>query len=267
VKMIKVYPLVIAAAVGLTACDDILPTTQLISDAELNSDIAASSGDAIAIAIEGMTANEAATPGMPGASIQPSIMGANSSSLNITRTRVCFDESDAVVNNCQPIASVRKIATHFTLDGSRSGSHQNRRGGISTWEGVVHRVADDTLTRNFNGSTETSRAHTGTATGNDTTDITDGDFSRSVAEGILDSVKAVTWNLPRSSNPFPVSGSIKRVAAIKVVVTKGDRTETRELSRTITVTFPADNQGNVVLTINDKTCQLNLVTHVVSNCQ
>lgn len=264
-KMIKFYPLVIAAAVGLAACDDVLPTTQLITDAELNSDIAASSGDAIAIAIEGMAANEAAA-GMTGASIQPSIMGANSSTLNITRTRTCFDASDAVVNNCQPIASVRKVATHFTLDGTRSGSHQNRRGGVSNWEGVVHRVADDTLTRIFNGSTETSRAHTGTATGNDTTDITDGDFSRSVAEGILDSVKAVTWNLPRSSNPFPVSGSIKRIAAVKVVVTKGDRTETRELNRTITVTFPADSQGNVVLTINDKTCQLNLVTHVVSNC-
>ena len=265
-KSIKVFPLVVAAAVSLAACDDVLPSAQLISDAELNSDIAASSGDAIAIAIEGMAANEAAA-GMTGASVQPSIMGANSSTLNITRTRTCFDQNDAVVTNCQPIASVRKIATHFTLEGTRSGSHQNRRGGVSTWEGVVNRVADDTLTRIFNGSTETSRAHTGTATGNDVTDITDGEFTRTVTEEVLDSVKAVTWNLPRSSNPFPVSGSIKRIAAVEVVVTKGDRTETRQLSRTITVTFPADNQGNVVLTINDKTCQLNLVTHVVSNCQ
>jgi hypothetical protein len=77
----------------------------------------------------------------------------------------------------------------------------------------------------------------------------------------------VTWNLPRANNPFPVSGSIVRVAAVHVVVTRANRTETRDVNRKITVTFPADAQGNVVLTVNDKTCNLNLVSHIVSGCQ
>jgi hypothetical protein len=47
----------------------------------------------------------------------------------------------------------------------------------------------------------------------------------------------------------------------------GSRTESREIVRKLQVDFPADAQGNVVLKINDKTCNLNLVTHVVSNCQ
>jgi hypothetical protein len=58
-----------------------------------------------------------------------------------------------------------------------------------------------------------------------------------------------------------------RATAIKVTLTKGDRTESRQLSRKVTVTFPADAQNNVVLTIDDLTCSLNLVTRRVTNCQ
>ena len=44
-------------------------------------------------------------------------------------------------------------------------------------------------------------------------------------------------------------------------------TREREAVWTIRVSFPADAQGNVVLQVNDKTCNLNLVTRPVSNCQ
>ena len=84
---------------------------------------------------------------------------------------------------------------------------------------------------------------------------------------VRDSVKAVTWNMPRSSNPWPVSGSIVRVDTVHVTVTKGSQLQSRDVVRNVSVTFPADAQGNVVLTINGKTCNLNLVTHVVSGCQ
>lgn len=50
-------------------------------------------------------------------------------------------------------------------------------------------------------------------------------------------------------------------------ITRGSDTQTRSFNRAVPVTFPADNQGNVTLTVNDKTCQLNLVTHAVTNCQ
>ena len=80
----------------------------------------------------------------------------------------------------------------------------------------------------------------------------------------MDSVKAVTFSVPRSA--YPVSGSMVRVVTGKVTLTKGTKTESRQISRTITVTFPPDAQGNVSLTVNGKTCSLNLVTHRVSNC-
>jgi len=57
-----------------------------------------------------------------------------------------------------------------------------------------------------------------------------------------------------------------RNVAVHVIVTKGAQTDTRDVTKRIEVTFPADAQGNVQLTINATTCNLNLVTHKVTNC-
>jgi hypothetical protein len=257
------YPVVMAMAL-VAACDTTSPT--LLSDDELTQDVAVSAGDAIARSIKMMAENEG-DAGVPGAFIQSDEANAITSDLEIHRTRKCFDANGVELAGCSPISSVRRIATHVTVDGSRSGSHETRRGTTATWSGAVHRVADDTLTRNFNGSTEVSRTHQGVATGRDTTTYEEADLSRLAAEAATDSVKGITWNLPRASNPWPVSGSVKRVVSVDVTITRGEDTQTRSFTRTVEVTFPADNQGNVTLTINDKTCQLNLVTHAVTNCQ
>jgi hypothetical protein len=256
------------ATMGLAACESLGPNSSLTNDAAINADVAHSSGDAIASVVEAMSANEVfaglsnVTAGPPAA--------ATSNSLTFDRTRTCYDASDAVVNNCSPLSSVRKVVTHVEIDGSRSGSHTTSGGGEATWLGVVHRVLDDTLTRNFNSAqppVETSRTHTLIGTAHDTSTFTGDRIVRVVAETALDSIRAVTWNLPRSTNPFPVSGSIVRNVEIKVTAASETRTESREVSRRIQVNFPADAQGNVTLMINDRTCTLNLVTHVVRDCQ
>lgn len=256
-------PVVVALAT-LAACENTSPT--LVSDDELTQDVAVSAGEAIARSIQMMAENEGAA-GVPGAYVQSNEASAITSDLAVSRTRKCFDANGAEMTGCTPISAVRRIATHVTVEGTRSGTHETRRGTTATWTGVVHRVADDTLTRNFNGSTETSRTHQGVATARDTTSYAEADLSRVAAEAATDSVKGITWNLPRSSNPWPVSGSVKRVVSVNVTITKGSDTHTRSLTRIIEVTFPADNQGNVTLTIDNKTCQLNLVTHAVTNCQ
>ena len=262
-KNVAKYP-VVAALAWLAACEGTSPT--LLSDEELTQDVAVSAGDAIASTVKLMAENEGAA-GVPGAAISSNEAYAITSDLDISRTRTCFNAQGVEVAGCSPMSSVRKIATHVTVDGSRSGSHETRRGTTATWSGEVHRVADDTLTRNFNGAQEVSRTHQGVGTADDITTYTEADLSRVATEEATDSVKALTWNLPRSSNPWPASGSVKRVVSVNITITKGSESQTRSFSRTIQVTFPADNQGNVTLTINDKTCQLNLVTHAVTNCQ
>lgn len=270
-KITKLPPLALAvAALSVAACSDSTTeaVSELVSDSVLTADIATSAGDAIASALEIMAANEGAVslPGVAYAVASP----ANANALTFSRTRTCYDANDAVVAGCSPLSSVRKIVTHVTADGSRSGTRSTTGGSTVTWSGAVHRVADDTVTRNFNTAqppVETSRTHSGLSVGHDTTSFSDGTNSREVSEASLDSVKALTWNLPRSSNPFPVSGKIVRVDSVHVVATRGSSTQTRDAVRIIEVTFPADAQGNVVLKIDDKTCTLNLVTHAVSDCQ
>ena len=249
------------ACAGLLACDSTSPTDSLVADDVVTADVTASSADAIVASLDAMRQNEVQGGILNVAALQESPL------VDVSRTTTCYDANGAVVANCQPLSSVRKIVSHLAMSGSRSGSRTKTGGTTVSWSGAVHRIADDTLVRNFTGTTETSRTHSNLVVTHDTTTFTDGDVTRLMSEAARDSVKAVTWNVPRSSNPFPVSGSIVRVDSIKVVATGPNRTASREMVRVIEVDFPADAQGNVVLKINNKTCSLNLVTRAVSNCQ
>jgi hypothetical protein len=269
VKSIHVPSLIIiaTAVLGLAACStSTAPTASLYNDSTVTADVANTAGDAIATSVETMVADEAAAA-LPTAGV--ALASAIANTLTYNRTRTCYDGNGAVVAGCSPLSSVRKIVTHLSLDGSRSGTSSTTGGGSTAWSGAVHGVADDTLTRTFNTAAppvEVSRTHSGVAVGHDSTSFTGAGVSRAVAEAAHDSAKAVTWNLPKSSNPFPVSGSIVRVDSVHATFTKGTVTESRDVVRTVEVDFPPDAQGNVVLKINGKTCNLNLVTHIVSNC-
>lgn len=256
-------PFAMLAGVALVACDSTAPTSSLVSDAVVTADVATSAGDAIASSLDAMVGSEVAgsMPGVAAAQAMPAV--------TVSRTTTCYDATGAVVAGCSPQSSVRKIVSHIELSGGRSGTRETTGGRTVNWSGAVHRVADDTVTRNFSTAqppAEVSRTHSSLVMAHDTTMFSDGTNSRTMTEAARDTVKAVTWNLPRSSNPFPVSGSIVRVDSIKIVASNGTRTETRELVRRIEVDFPADAQGNVVLKVNDKTCSLNLVTRKVSSC-
>jgi hypothetical protein len=274
-KRIRSVPLLMAAGlVSLTACEKSSTSPSAVDTAQVTADVAASAGDAIATTVTTMIGNEvtAALPS-PGASLDV----ASPKDLSIVRTRTCYSTTDAnpanVVAGCSPLSSVRLIVTHASLDGSRTFTSSTTGGSSVTFSGAVHRLLDDTLTRNFGTSqplVETSRTHTGRASAHDTSSFQNTNGSRFHAEAAYDSVNAVTWNLPRSTNPWPVSGSIVRRDSVGVkIVDNTDATKnlTREFQMRIEVDFPADSQGNVVLTINDKKCNLNLVTHRVTNCQ
>jgi hypothetical protein len=102
-------------------------------------------------------------------------------------------------------------------------------------------------------------------TSDDTVTIQREGLTKTVAESSIDSVINVVFNLPRDTNPWPVSGSIVRRVEATITIT-GPREETRTLSRRIEVTFPPDSQGNVTIQVGDVTCTLNLVTRRVTNC-
>lgn len=256
----------LCAVLALAACESTAPSSSLVSDDAIEADVLASAGEAIASALESMAGNEAASA-LPGSNVRADYPALTSSSFDLERSRTCYDAGDAVVDGCAPLSVVRKVVTILTLDGSRSGSHVTRRGVEVDWSGAVHRTLNDTVIRNFTGDTEVSRTHSALVTGHDTSTFSGESFSRIMSEATIDSVNGVTWNVPRANNPFPVSGSLVRVDSLHVIATREGETREREVVWTIRVIFPADAQGNVVLQVNDKTCNLNLVTRAVSNCQ
>src|ERR1051325_2820922 len=166
-----------AAAVAvsrLAACGDNTTgvNANLFNDSTTTVDIAASSGDAMATSVSAMIDNEA----FAGAS---SDYAGSSASLDVTRTgdwtrtKTCLDANGAVVANCLPIANVRKIIIQASLTATRTGTSQTNGGAAASWTGAFHRSANDTTTRNFTNTTETSRTHSGNSTAHDTTTFTD----------------------------------------------------------------------------------------------
>jgi len=258
---------VAAGLVGLAACkENTSPAASLFNDSTVTADVAASAGDAMATAVTGMVGNET-TVGMAAPTVGLSIAGNNADYGN--RNRTCYDSTGAVVAACSPLSSVRKIVTSASLNTSRADTNSVTGGATTILTGAVHRAWTDTLFRNFSSGTETSRKHSGLQTSHDTTTFSNSGTSvtRTHDESAADSVRGVTWNLPRASNPFPVSGYIVRIDTVHATFTSPTTTSSKTEVKVVKITFPPDAQGNVTLTIDNKTCTLNLVTHKVSNCK
>ncbi len=257
-------------AAGAAACSDAASPAALVTDNEVTADLVAASGEAIANDVTELILNEAFA-GLPAAAPPSFSLFGSPPGVTVTRTRTCYDAANVQQAQCDPntTASIRMT---MTMDGSFTRSHTGPRGS-ETMTAAVHRAR--TLVVSGLAGQETSRTHNGNGTSNDTTEFSgtrDGvTLTREVRESSNDSILNIVFNLPRSTNPWPVSGSIVRNSAgtIEISVTggtAGDRSETRTFQRRVVVTFPADAQGNVTIQINDRTCTLNLVTRAVTNC-
>lgn len=239
---------------ALAACTE-TTTPSLLSDAQIEADVAATSGAAIAMEVDHMIGHEA---GGPFAAAEPR-PAPPTVDVDVVRSRTCYDAADAVQAACDA-QTTAKVVVHMTVDGTISDT--TRDGG--TFAGSVHRVRDDVIT-GLLGS-ETSRTHNGVGSSDDTTHFSGPRGTRDAVESALDSVIDVVFNLPRHSNPWPASGRIVRRVSGTVTLTGANHSGTRSYDRRVEVVFPADAQGNVTIHINDRTCNLNLVTRRVTGC-
>lgn len=245
------YRLVGAAAVvlGLVACTD-ANVPEGLTDGEVAEDMALSSGDAVASVVAELIGNEV-FGGLAGAA--PAGAAQAPEDVEITRSRTCYDENGNVQQQCNATTTA-SIRIQWTVDGTRETEHLSAS---------IHH-AHDALISGLLGE-ETSRTHNAVGTSDDTVTITRETLTKTVAESSVDSVRNVVFNLPRSTNPWPVSGSVVRHVTATITVT-GPREETRTVTRRIEVTFPPDAQGNVTIQVGNTTCTLNLVTRAVTNC-
>jgi len=250
----------VTAAVAFTACSDATtPSVNVVTDAQLNADVAAQSGDAIATDIVELTNNE----GFAGLPVPPAFDV--SSALGVVRTKTCYG-GGAVQASCNA-TTTDSVRLTLTIDTSfvRTAARQGHTDSMNI---ALHRARQLSIT-GLTG-TETSRTHNGVGTDNDTTSFNaTGDGvtrARTMTIAANDSVQAIVFNVPRGTNPWPVSGKVVRNVSGSETVTGGPNPGTRTFTRRIEVDFPADAQGNVTLKVNNKTCTLNLTTHVVANC-
>jgi hypothetical protein len=239
----------LAAVAGLVACSDVNAPSDL-TDTQMAADLAASSGDAIATDVGQAILNEGSFAGAPG--LERSAMAAlDTSQIDASRTRTCYDAQDNVVT-CGPGAVSMRVTA--TIDGTV------QRGNFT---GIIHRTRDLTITGLGSGST--TRTHNGVGTSNDTTNFTGARGTRFARESASDSIINLVFQLPHASNPWPVSGQIVRNVDANITLTRPDNTTiTRTIDRRVVVTFPADAQGNVAIQVGDLSCTLNLVTHHVT---
>ena len=248
-----------AGLLGLWACSESTSPASLVDQTTLTTDVASSSGDAIALDVSTLSTNESfAGLAGPIAEAPASVTG---DSIIYTRTRTCYDSTGA--STTCGTSAVRKAVLHVTFAGFRDDTAENG----AVFSGALTRVVNDTLFRNYTAGTETSRTHDGVSTGSDTASFVGPNVTRTYQEAGSDSVDAVTYNLPRLNNPFPVSGKIIRNVSVHATFASATRSSTTDVTKRVEVDFPPDAQGNVVLKIDNKTCNLNLVTHHVSNCQ
>jgi hypothetical protein len=246
-----------AGLVLLAACSKDTTSPSLIDQTTLTTDVASSAGDAIANDVQGLNLAEA------GGGLAAPIMRAPASvtgdSLSWTFTKTCFDSTGA--GTACGTAAVRKIATHWTFTGFRDDTAEN--GAVFT--GDVARSAYDTLTRNFTGGTEVSRTHDGNSAGSDTSSFIGPNVTRTYEEAGTDSVDAVVFNVPRSQFLYPASGTVIRNVTAMATFKNATESQTTNITKRVEVDF----NGTIVATlkIDGKTCDLNLHTHHVSNCQ
>ena len=128
--------------------------------------------------------------------------------------------------------------------------------------GKVWTIADvDTATMNvLRGSGQPQHSWTGHAERHQTSTYTVNSVERIFDHQAHDTVTAVTFQMPRSTNPYPISGSIIR----NIVTNFTAGTFSKTVTRRYVVTFNGTN--TVTLTDGSLTCDLNLDLRTVSNC-
>jgi len=240
-----------AAVCGMVACSD-STTAPLVSDTELLQDVASSSGDVIASEIGYLESSE--TDAGLASSSAPAAAEGSSGEIVRDRSHTCYDADDVAQAECNDTTTA-KVVFHFEVDGSRSGTF---------FSAATHRVRDGVISGLLGH--ETSRTHDAVGTALDSLTFTTSAGSRSSVESAVDSVRALVFDLPHSTNPWPVSGMIVRNLSGTLTVAGTNRNGTLTYTRRVEVDFPADAEGNVTLHVNANTCNLNLVTHAVTGC-
>lgn len=266
-------------ASGAIGCSADLVGPPALDDAQIDADIAATSGDAVASQISGFGDNVAAagsfsmvapsynvTVGGRGASLNGisstctydsgrySCAATTEQGLSVTRSFAFYNAQGQTVQNWDPTA-VESVNFQAELEGNFSRD--------IVWSAGIHR--SQTLTVSGLISHAPQRIWNGTGLGNDTISHIGIDGVRSLAGNAADTVTNVVMPGKDASSQLPLSGSI--VVAVKYTAALQGATGSvsKDVSRRVVVTFDGTNAP--ALQIGSLNCKLHLDTHSVDSCQ
>lgn len=279
---------VAAAVLLLAACGDgTAPAdADVLPNAQITADVAATTGDEVARDVEELLAGEA----LAGAEPWAHVAGAapEVSLQRIGNQRACAYDAASGRHTC-PVFTVEGMTmTHSyaildasnrpmerysasltaamnfrrTVDGTLNGT----RGG-APWSVTRHHARDYTVS-GLAGE-ETTRTWNGTGSSADTSSHGGERGARTYIATGTHVTTNVVFAVPRSANRWPRSGTIERTVSGSATVTPaGGTAQTRPFARTVRVTFDGDATAQLVVTgaNGTATCTLDLATRQVSGC-
>ncbi len=170
----------------------------------------------------------------------------NGNGITVIRTFQFFDTTGAVMNHFDSTtASMNMQATLSGIDTTANGAD------------TVNATRNLTATGLF-GAHNTTRIWNGTGDGTHGAYSSDSAAKRTSDVTFTSTFTNVVVALPRSSNPYPISGTITRQVTGTGVVIKNGKKRTVTITRTVTVTF--NGTSKVVMTVGSDTYTVDLST-------
>lgn len=258
----------LALAGGIAACADSTSPGTRISDAQLTADAASDAGDATVFDIAQMIGSEEqagaapASAGTLGLSSAAAVCAYSSGvgrflcptvvtpdGLTLNRSYAVFAGGVAQAAYSASATDSMNFQTH--LEGSLT------RGLRSAWFNHTR-----TMTVSGMAGAETQRTWNGTGVRSDSSSVTENSVARRSKFQSVDAISNVVFRIPRSANPYPLSGTITHDIAVSSTVERAAGNYTRSAARHVVVTF--NGTSTAAMTVGSKSCTLDLATHDVS---
>jgi len=266
--------------VGAVACSTDMAGPPALDDAQINADIAATSGEAVASQVAGFGDNVAAAGSfsMISPSYNVNIGSGSKASLNgisptctyasgrytcsatteqglsVTRSFAFYDANGTTVQTWDP-AVVESVNFQAQMDGDFSQ-------GL-VWMASVHRTADLTVSGLISSAPQ--RTWNGTGTGNESISHIGLDGIRSLSGTSSLTVTNVVMPGKDATSQIPLSGTIAIDVDYTASLQGATGSVSKEVTRHVAVTFDGTNAP--ALQIGSLHCVVHLDIHSVDSCQ
>jgi hypothetical protein len=265
---------------GAVACSTDLAGPPALDDAQIDADIAATAGDAVASQVTNFGENVAAagsfsmvapsynltvgkgtaasangiSPTCSYADGRYSCAATTEQGLSVSRSFAFYNASNQTVQTWDP-AVVESVNFQAQVDGNFSRD--------LVWNAGIHRTADVTVSGLI--SQQPLRTWNGSGAGNDTISHIGLDGIRTLAGNSTIAVNAVVVPGKDDPNQLPQSGNITVDVQYTAALQAATGAVTKEVTRHVVVTF--NGTDTPALQIGSLHCVLHLDTHSVDSCQ